>query len=39
MFDQLATSETSPGRIVFAKVNVDTQQDVAREYSVSAYVP
>lgn len=36
VFEQLAKSETRPGKIVFAKVDVDAQSDVARQFSVSA---
>lgn len=36
IYEQLATSETKPGRIAFAKVNVDSAQDVAREYGITA---
>lgn len=36
VFNGLAEKESKPGRIQFAKVNVDNQQDVARKYGVSA---
>jgi thioredoxin-like negative regulator of GroEL len=36
VFEQLAAQESKPGRIVFAKVNVDNQQEVASTFSVSA---
>nr|POE74765.1 thioredoxin-like protein [Quercus suber] len=36
IFETLATAESKPGRIVFAKVNVDNQSEVARTYGVSA---
>lgn len=36
IFEQLATSETKPGKIIFAKVNVDTQREVAGQYGISA---
>ena len=36
IFDQLATAESKPGRIVFCKVNVDNQRDVASTYGISA---
>ena len=36
IFEQLATAETKPGRIVFCKVNVDNQRDVASTYGISA---
>nr|POE47046.1 thioredoxin-like protein [Quercus suber] len=38
IFESLATAESKPGRIVFAKVNVDSQPDVAKTYGVSACV-
>jgi thioredoxin-like negative regulator of GroEL len=38
VFNQLATAEAKPGRLTFCKVDVDAQQDVARKYSVTAYV-
>lgn len=38
IFEQLATAESKPGRIVFCKVNVDSQKDVAATYGISAYV-
>lgn len=36
VFEQLAAAESKPGRIVFAKVNVDNQRDVASTYGISA---
>ncbi|KAF2215116.1 hypothetical protein CERZMDRAFT_116671 [Cercospora zeae-maydis SCOH1-5] len=36
VFEQLAAAETKPGRIIFAKVNVDNQRDVAAIYGISA---
>ncbi|KAI5362056.1 Putative Thioredoxin domain-containing protein [Septoria linicola] len=36
IFEQLAGAESKPGRIVFAKVNVDNQRDVASIYGISA---
>lgn len=38
VFEQLAQSEAKPGKLAFVKVNVDNQQDIARQYGVSAYV-
>lgn len=38
VFQNLAEKETKPGRMQFVKVNVDSQQEVARKYGVSAYV-
>jgi thioredoxin-like negative regulator of GroEL len=38
IFEQLATSHSQTGRLAFAKVNVDGQPDIARQYGVSAYV-
>lgn len=38
VFASLAEKESKPGRIQFVKVDVDSQQDVARKYGVSAYV-
>ncbi|KAF2753144.1 thioredoxin-domain-containing protein [Pseudovirgaria hyperparasitica] len=35
-FNQLAASETKPGRIIFAKVDVDAQPGIAQKYGVSA---
>lgn len=37
VFEQLAAAESKPGKIVFAKVNVDSQREVAGNYGVSAY--
>jgi thioredoxin-like negative regulator of GroEL len=36
VFEQLAAAESKPGRIVFAKVNVDNQREIAGNYGVSA---
>lgn len=35
-FESLSTKYSKPGKITFAKVNVDTQQEVARRHGVSA---
>jgi thioredoxin-like negative regulator of GroEL len=34
----LAEKETKPGKMQFVKVDVDSQQEVAKQYGVSAYV-
>lgn len=36
IFEQLAAQESKPGRITFAKVDVDAQRQVASSYGVSA---
>lgn len=36
VFQALAEKETKPGKLQFVKVDVDSQQDVARKYGVSA---
>jgi thioredoxin-like negative regulator of GroEL len=36
IFEQLATSHAQPGKVAFAKVNVDEQADIAQKYGVSA---
>ncbi len=36
IFEQLATAESKPGKIVFCKVNVDNQKDVTGTYGISA---
>ncbi|USP78991.1 hypothetical protein yc1106_06265 [Curvularia clavata] len=36
VFQSLAEKETKPGKMQFVKVDVDSQQDVARKYGVSA---
>ncbi|CZT25144.1 related to thioredoxin [Ramularia collo-cygni] len=36
IFEQLAAQESKPGRITFAKVNVDNQRQVASSYGISA---
>jgi len=38
VFEQLATAESKPGKIVFAKVDVDAQREIAGNYGVSACV-
>jgi thioredoxin 1 len=35
-FNALAERETKPGRIQFVKVDVDSQQEIAKKYGVSA---
>jgi thioredoxin 1 len=35
-FESLSTKYSKPGKITFAKVNVDNQQDVAQQYGVRA---
>jgi thioredoxin 1 len=37
VFHSLADKETKPGKLQFVKVDVDSQQEVARKYGVSAY--
>ena len=37
IFEQLATAESKPGKIVFCKVDVDAQREIAGNYGVSAY--
>lgn len=36
IFEQLATAHAAKGKVAFVKVDVDAQQDVARQYGVSA---
>ncbi|KAF2634412.1 thioredoxin-domain-containing protein [Massarina eburnea CBS 473.64] len=36
VFHSLAEKESKPGRIQFVKVDVDSQQDIAKKYGVSA---
>ncbi|EMC98426.1 hypothetical protein BAUCODRAFT_66198 [Baudoinia panamericana UAMH 10762] len=36
IFEKLAAAESKPGRLVFCKVNVDNQRDVASAYAISA---
>jgi thioredoxin len=36
IFEQLATSHSQPGKVAFAKVDVDNQQEIAQKYGVSA---
>lgn len=38
VFQSLAEKETKPGKMQFVKVDVDSQQEVARKYGISAYV-
>jgi thioredoxin 1 len=38
VFQGLAEKETKPGKMQFVKVDVDSQQEVAKTYGVSAYV-
>ena len=38
VFEQLASSHSRPGRLIFVKVDVDAHQDIAQKYGVSAYV-
>lgn len=38
VFEQLAGTESKPGRLTFCKVDVDSQKDVAGTYGISAYV-
>lgn len=39
VFAALAEKESRPGKVQFVKCDVDSQQEVARKYGVSAYVP
>lgn len=39
VFEQLASAESKPGKLAFAKVDVDAQREIASNYGVSAYVP
>jgi thioredoxin len=36
IFEQLATSHSQSGKVAFAKVDVDQNQDIAQQYGVSA---
>jgi thioredoxin 1 len=36
VFKSLAEKETKPGKMQFVKVDVDSQQEVAKKYGVSA---
>lgn len=36
VFEQLAAAESKPGKLAFAKVNVDSQREIAGNYGVSA---
>jgi thioredoxin 1 len=38
IFEQLAAAESKPGKIIFVKVDVDAQREIAGNYGVSAYV-
>lgn len=38
VFEQLANAESKPGKIVFCKVDVDAQREIAGNYGVSACV-
>tara|TARA_R110002003_G_scaffold111_14_gene9507 strand:- start:6352 stop:6657 length:306 start_codon:yes stop_codon:yes gene_type:complete len=38
VFQGLAEKESKPGKLQFVKVDVDSQQEVAKKYGVSAYV-
>ena len=35
-FEALCAAESKPGKVAFVKVDVDRQQEIARQYSVSA---
>jgi thioredoxin 1 len=36
IFEKLANEHGSAGKIAFVKVDVDAQQDIAREYNITA---
>ncbi|MCJ1444613.1 MAG: hypothetical protein MMC23_005115 [Stictis urceolatum] len=36
VFSQLAQAESKPGKMAFVKIDVDSQQSIARQYGVSA---
>ncbi|KAI9702226.1 MAG: hypothetical protein M1820_006309 [Bogoriella megaspora] len=36
VFEQLASAEGKPGKLSFVKIDVDAQQDIARQYGVAA---
>lgn len=36
IFEQLATSHSQPGKLAFAKVNVDGNPEISGQYGVSA---
>lgn len=36
IFEQLATQHAKPGKLAFAKINVDNNQDIAKQYGVTA---
>ena len=36
VFEQLASAESKPGKIIFCKVDVDAQREIAGNYGVSA---
>jgi thioredoxin-like negative regulator of GroEL len=38
VFQSLAEKESKPGKLQFVKVDVDSQQEVAKKYGVSAHV-
>lgn len=38
IFEQLATSHSSPGRLAFVKVDTDKNGDIAQQHNVSACV-
>jgi thiol-disulfide isomerase/thioredoxin len=35
-YESLSTKHSKPNKVTFTKVNVDNQQDIARQYGVSA---
>lgn len=37
-YEQLARQLSRPGHIIFTKINVDEQQDIAKAYGITAYV-
>jgi thioredoxin len=39
VFQSLAEKESKAGKMQFVKVDVDSQQEIAKKYGVSAYVP
>lgn len=36
LLEQLAGAQSKPGKLAFVKINVDTEQGIARKYGVSA---
>jgi len=36
IFENLAKAHSQPGKLAFAKINTDSQQDIAKQYSVAA---